>query len=235
MLGLQGITVLESSGDLGVGAGCLAPDNKTVEFNAIFPATCPYLTSVGGTVNVTPEIAWEGSSGGFSKYFPRPAWQDAAVATYLRTVSNATLAYYASYTDLLGGRGFPDVAAHSVDPDYRVIYDGQAAASGGTSAAAPVWAGLVGLLNDARFRAGKTAPLGWLNPLVYRYGPEVLTDITEGYAIGCDGGNTQSGGDEPAGSGIVLGARWNATELWDPTTGYGTPDFQKLKALVLGL
>lgn len=236
MLGLQGITVLESSGDLGVGAGCLAPDNKTVEFNAIFPATCPYLTSVGGTVNVTPEVAWDGSSGGFSNYFPRPAYQDAAVTTYLTTeVSNATLAYYAPYTNF-SGRGFPDVAAHSVSPDYEVIYDGEPGASGGTSAAAPVWAGLVGLLNDARFRADDAAaPLGWLNPLLYQYGPQVLTDIVGGYSVGCNGYNTQSGGAEPAGSGIVLGARWNATAGWDPTTGYGTPDFQKLKDLVLGL
>lgn len=235
MLGLQGITVLESSGDLGVGAGCLAPDNKTVEFNAIFPATCPYLTSVGGTVAVAPEVAWEGSSGGFSSYFARPSWQDDAVAAYLAAhVSDATLAYYGQYTNF-SGRGFPDVAGHSVSPDYQVVYDGDQSASGGTSAAAPVWAGIVGLLNDARFRAGKTAPLGWLNPLVYQYGPQVLTDITGGYAIGCNGANTQSGGDEPEGSGIVLGARWNATELWDPTTGYGTPDFQKLKTLVLGI
>lgn len=232
-LGLRGITVLESSGDLGVGAGCLAPDNSTVEFNAIFPATCPYLTSVGGTVGVTPEIAWEGSSGGFSSYFSRPSWQDAAIAEYLKTVSNSTLAYYGQYTNF-SGRGFPDVAGHSVDPDYNIVYGGEESASGGTSAAAPVWAALVGLLNDARFRAGKSS-LGWLNPLVYRYGAEVLNDITGGYAIGCDGGNTQSSSDEPDGSGIVLGARWNATEGWDTTTGYGTPDFQKLKSLVLSL
>lgn len=233
MLGLKGITVLESSGDLGVGAGCLAPDNKTVEFNAIFPATCPYLTSVGGTVNVTPEVAWDGSSGGFSSYFARPSYQDTAISDYLKLVSNSTISYYGQYTNF-SGRGFPDVAGHSVDPDYQVIYDGEPSPSGGTSAAAPVWAGLVGLLNDARFRAGKSS-LGWLNPLVYQYGPEVLTDITGGYSIGCNGFNTQSGGAEPAGSGIVLGARWNATEGWDPTTGYGTPNFQKLKSLVLGL
>lgn len=233
MLGLKGITVLESSGDLGVGAGCLAPDNKTVEFNAIFPATCPYLTSVGGTVNVTPEVAWDGSSGGFSSYFARPSYQDTAISEYFKTVSNSTFSYYGQYTNF-SGRGFPDVAGHSVDPDYQVIYAGEPSASGGTSAAAPVWGALVGLLNDARFRANKTS-LGWLNPLVYQYGPEVLTDITGGYSVGCNGENTQSGGDEPAGSGIVLGARWNATEGWDPTTGYGTPDFQKLKSLVLSL
>ncbi|KAK0713486.1 peptidase S8/S53 domain-containing protein [Lasiosphaeria miniovina] len=232
MLGLRGITTLFSSGDVGVGSGCLAPDYKTVEFNAIFPATCPYLTSVGGTVDVTPEIAWEGSSGGFSKYFPRPAYQSVAIAQYLKTVSPETYKYYAPYTNWQG-RGFPDVAGHSVDPDYQVIYFGRPRPSGGTSAAAPVWAGIVGMLNDARFRAGKKSPLGWLNPLIYTFGPQVLTDITGGFAIGCNGNNTQSGGPEPAGSGIVLGARWNATKGWDPTTGYGTPDFEKLKKLVL--
>ncbi|KAJ4253783.1 hypothetical protein NW762_010177 [Fusarium torreyae] len=233
LLGLRGISVIFSSGDLGVGAGCLAPDYKTVEFNAIFPATCPYLTSVGGTVNVTPEIAWDGSSGGFSKYFPRPSYQNEAVKKYMKTVSAKTKKYYAPYTNW-NGRGFPDVSGHSVSPAYEVIYAGKQARSGGTSAAAPVWAGIVGLLNDARFRAGKRS-LGWLNPLIYKYGPEVLIDITGGYSIGCDGNNTQSGKPEPAGSGIVPGARWNATAGWDPVTGYGSPDFGKLKDLVLSL
>ncbi|KAL1901014.1 hypothetical protein Sste5346_002078 [Sporothrix stenoceras] len=233
LLGLRGITVIESSGDLGVGAGCLAPDNKTPEFNAIFPATCPYLTSVGGTVDVTPEIAWEGSSGGFSKYFPRPAYQALAVGAYLAEhVSASTYKYYSAYTNW-NGRGFPDVSAHSVSPDYQIVYAGKPGPSGGTSAAAPVWAALVGLLNDARLRQGLPT-LGWLNPLIYTFGPEVLTDITAGQAIGCDGQNTQSGGAEPAGSGIIPGAFWNATTGWDPVTGYGTPNFGKLLSLVTG-
>ncbi|KAF7563714.1 hypothetical protein G7046_g417 [Stylonectria norvegica] len=233
LMGLRGVTMIFSSGDLGVGAGCLAPNYNTVEFNAIFPATCPYLTSVGGTVNVAPEIAWDGSSGGFSKYFSRPNYQDEAIGAYMKTVSAKTKEYYGRYTNW-NGRGFPDVAAHSVSPDYQVIYAGKPSPSGGTSAAAPVWGAIVGLLNDARFRAGKSS-LGWLNPLIYKHGPEVLTDITGGYSVGCNGQNTQSGGPEPAGSGIVLGARWNATAGWDPTTGYGTPNFQKLKNLVLEL
>ncbi|KAF4980394.1 hypothetical protein FZEAL_3587, partial [Fusarium zealandicum] len=199
LLGLRGVTILFSSGDIGVGSGCLAPDFKTVEFNAIFPASCPYLTSVGGTVDVTPEIAWKGSSGGFSKYFSRPSYQDKAIKEYMKTVSAKTKAYYGPYTNF-NGRGFPDVAAHSVSPNYVVIYAGKKAASGGTSAAAPVWGGIVGLLNDARFKAGKSS-LGWLNPLIYKYGPQVLNDITGGYSIGCDGNNTQTGGPEPAGSG----------------------------------
>ncbi|CAK7213251.1 hypothetical protein SBRCBS47491_001738 [Sporothrix bragantina] len=233
ILGLRGITVIESSGDLGVGAGCLAPDNKTPEFNAIFPATCPYVTSVGGTVNVSPEIAWDGSSGGFSKYFSRPAFQALAVGKYLAEhVTPATYHYYAPYTNWQG-RGFPDVSAHSVSPDYQIVYAGVPGPSGGTSAAAPVWAAIVALLNDARLRKGLPT-LGWLNPLLYAFGPQVLTDITAGQAIGCNGQNTQSGKPEPAGAGVIPGAFWNATTGWDPVTGYGTPNFEKLLALVTG-
>ncbi|EFX05346.1 tripeptidyl peptidase a [Grosmannia clavigera kw1407] len=234
MLGLRGITVLHSSGDMGVGAGCLAPDNTTVEFNPIYPATCPYVTAVGGTVNVSPEIAWKGSSGGFSKYFPRPSYQDKAVSEYLSDHVNAsTVKYYAPYTNF-SGRGFPDVSAHSVSPAYEIIYFDQPGPSGGTSAAAPVWAGIVGLLNDARLRSGKST-LGWLNPLIYTYGPSVLNDITDGYSVGCNGVNYQTDQYEPAGAGIVPGAHWNATVGWDPVTGYGTPNFEELKKVVLGL
>jgi len=90
----------------------------------------------------------------------------------------------------------------------------------------------VGLLNDARLRAGKPA-LGYINPLLYKYGPQMLIDITGGFAKGCDGQNTQTGGNAPAGSGIVPGARWNATVGWDPATGFGTPDFQKMLDVVM--
>jgi tripeptidyl-peptidase-1 len=72
---------------------------------------------VGGTVRFNPEIAWDGSSGGFSYYFKRPWYQDAAVGFYLDTyVDEDTKDYYSSYVDF-SGRGFPDVAAHSVFPE----------------------------------------------------------------------------------------------------------------------
>ena len=118
MLGLRGISVLESSGDEGVGASCLSSDGTTPQFNPIFPATCPYVTSVGGTVSWDPEIAWDGSSGGFSFYFAQPWYQKRAIAQYLTNVSAETVEYYQSggYVDF-GGRGFPDVAAHSVHPE----------------------------------------------------------------------------------------------------------------------
>lgn len=117
LLGLRGITVLESSGDEGVGASCLNQDGKTPQFNPIFPATCPYLTSVGGTVQLQPEIAWSGSSGGFSNYFKAPWYQLGAVSNYLNNhISASTKQYYSPYVNFTG-RGFPDVAALSVHPE----------------------------------------------------------------------------------------------------------------------
>lgn len=64
-----------------------------------------------------PEVAWVGSSGGFSYYFKRPWYQEAAVGSYLeKHVSPETKSYYGKYVDF-SGRGFPDVAAHSVSPE----------------------------------------------------------------------------------------------------------------------
>jgi tripeptidyl-peptidase-1 len=72
---------------------------------------------VGGTVSFNPEVAWIGSSGGFSYYFKRPWYQNVAVESYLNTyVSDETKEYYSSYVDF-SGRGFPDVAAHSISPE----------------------------------------------------------------------------------------------------------------------
>lgn len=105
--------------------------------------------------------------------------------------------------------------------------------SGGTSAASPVFAGIVGLLNDARLRAGKST-LGFLNPLMYSILAEGFTDIIAGSSIGCNGINPQTGKPVPGG-GIIPYAHWNATAGWDPVTGLGVPDFMKLKELVLSL
>jgi tripeptidyl-peptidase-1 len=117
ILGMRGVSVLESSGDTGVGAACLNQDGKTPQFNPVFPATCPYVTAVGGTVDLAPEIAWSGSSGGFSNYFKAPWYQKAAVQHYLNTyVSAETKEYYGQYVNFTG-RGFPDVAALSVHPE----------------------------------------------------------------------------------------------------------------------
>ncbi|KUJ18956.1 subtilisin-like protein [Mollisia scopiformis] len=231
-LGLRGITVLESAGDTGVGAPCLSNDGKnTTQFTPQFPGTCPYITAVGGTQAATPEVAWVDGSGGFSNYFPTAWYQVAAVENYLENyISPVTKKYYEPYTNFKG-RGFPDVSAHSLTPWYQVIYAGQPSASGGTSAAAPVTAGIIGLLNDARLRAGKSQ-LGFINPALYAFGYKALNDITGGGSVGCNGVNGQTGAPI-VGGGVILWASWNATVGWDPVTGLGTPDFGKLVELVL--
>lgn len=103
--------------------------------------------------------------------------------------------------------------------------------SGGTSAASPVVAAVIALLNDARFRAGKPS-MGFLNPWLYSSGYTALNDITLGGSVGCTGTDLQNGIVIP-GAGKIPYASWNATDGWDPVTGLGTPNFQKLKALAL--
>ncbi|PMD33860.1 subtilisin-like protein [Hyaloscypha variabilis F] len=233
MLGLRGITVLESAGDTGVGSACMSNDGtNTTQFTPQFPGSCPYVLSVGGTQGVTPEIAWKAGSGGFSNYFRRPWYQQRAVGDYLWFhIDPDTKDYYDDYTDF-HGRGFPDISAHSLTPDYAIVYDGTVQPSGGTSAAAPVVAGILALLNDARFRVGK-GPLGFINPWLYSTGWTALNDITNGTAVGCTGINGQTG-EAVVGGGIIPYATWNATKGWDPVTGLGTPNFQLLKRLVVG-
>ncbi|KAG0697323.1 peptidase S8/S53 domain-containing protein [Suillus ampliporus] len=221
VLGVRGVSVIFSSGDGGVGDGdvypaeplmhqCYSNDGRnTTKFLPIFPASCPYVTSVGGTVNV-PEIAANFSGGGFSNYFPRPSYQNAAVSAYLATLAPGT--YEGLYNST--GRAYPDVSTQA--SNFEVIYQGQTELVGGTSCAAPTFTAFVSMLNDARINAGKCA-LGFLNPFLYSIGHMALNDITEGNNPGC-----QTEG-------------FNATIGWDPVTGYGTPNFEKLKVLVLAM
>lgn len=219
-LGARGVSILFSSGDTGVGSACQTNDGKnTTRFLPIFPAACPTVTSVGGTRYVEPEAAVSFSSGGFSDIFPRPKWQDEAVKGYLEKLGDQWKGLYNPE-----GRGFPDVAAQGVR--YHVFDQGRDALISGTSASAPMFAALVSLLNNARLADGK-APLGWLNPWLYKEGYKGLTDITHGGSNGCTGRDMYSGLPTP----FVPYASWNATEGWDPVTGLGTPLFDKLLEL----
>ncbi len=95
------------SGDGGPVDGCMTNDGKnTTRFMPQFPASCPWVTSVGGTAGVQPETAVVLSGGGFSDRFPRPAWQDKAVNTYLSKIGDHFKGLYNP-----AGRGIPDVSA----------------------------------------------------------------------------------------------------------------------------
>jgi len=204
-----------SSGDGGVGDGdpdpatqeCITNDglNRT-QFIPGFPASCPFVTAVGGTI-LFPERAVGFSGGGFSNYFSRPLYQEAAVKGFLRKLPKGT------YSGLFNpnGRAIPDVAAQS--DFFRVFIGGRAFHIGGTSASSPAVAGFVALLNDGRLKKGLPS-LGFLNPLFYSKAKSGFNDITVGNNPGC--------GTEG----------FNATVGWDAVTGLGTPNFAKLLKLV---
>ncbi|KZV63258.1 tripeptidyl peptidase A [Peniophora sp. CONT] len=216
-LGARGVSLLFGSGDGGVGDGdsnpatstdCVTNDGtNTPTFLPLFPASCPFITSVGGTINV-PEVAVDFSGGGLSNYFARPAYQDEVVPAYLDSLANGT---YAGLFNA-SGRGIPDVAAQA--DKFQIFLSGRAVSIGGTSAATPTFAGIISLLNDARLSQGLPS-LGFLNPLIYSANVSAtFNDITVGSNPGC---GTQG---------------FNATEGWDPITGFGTPNFGLLKAIV---
>ncbi|KAL5376657.1 Tripeptidyl-peptidase sed2 [Paraphaeosphaeria sporulosa] len=222
-LGSRGVSVIFSSGDSGVGSACQTNDGKnTTRFEPQFPASCPWVTSVGGTQYLDEEATFF-SSGGFSNYWSRPIWQTLAVEGYLAKLGKKFAPYFNRY-----GRGFPDVAAQSVG--YAVYDKGKLGHFEGTSASTPAFAAIVALLNDARLR-NNLPPMGFLNPWVYTVGPAVLNDIQKGGSTGCDGLSRFHG--DPNGSPVIPYASWNATKGWDPVTGWGTPNFPKmLKAAV---
>ncbi|TFK79833.1 tripeptidyl peptidase A [Polyporus arcularius HHB13444] len=217
-LGARGVSLTFSSGDGGVGDGeedpalqeCFTNDGRNAtRFIPLFPPACPFVTAVGGTIHV-PETAVFFSGGGFSDVFPRPAYQEAAVTKFLKTLPKGT------YEGLFNpnGRAIPDVAAQA--DLFKIFLSGEAISIGGTSAASPTFAGIVSLLNSARLSKGKP-PLGFLNPLVYAIhaaSPTAFNDITTGNNPGCG---------TPG---------FNATKGWDPVTGVGTPNFGKLKDIV---
>ena len=216
-LGARGVSVIFSSGDTGVGSACQTNDGKnTTRFLPIFPAACPFVTSVGGTVHVEPEQAIYFSSGGFSDRFPRPSYQDKAVRTYLSILGNTWDGLYNP-----AGRGFPDVAAQG--RNFTIYDQGRKRLIGGTSASAPTFAAIMADLNNVRQEKGKS-PLGFLNPWLYSSGYKGLTDIVNGGSTGCTGKDIYSGLPTP----LVPYASWNATKGWDPVTGLGTPIFLKL-------
>ncbi|KAK0614377.1 tripeptidyl-peptidase [Immersiella caudata] len=210
-LGARGVSVIFSSGDSGPGDGCISNINNETMFDPTYPAGCPWVTSVGATIGTKPERAVSYSSGGFSNYFDQPAYQRTAVGSYLDSIGDTYAAFYNR-----SGRGIPDVSAQG--SNYAVYDKGVLQLLAGTSASAPVIAGIIALLNAAR-RSIEQPPLGFLNPWLYN-ATGAFTDVAAGYGGGCYGVK-----------GINRTARWNATAGWDPVTGLGTPKFDVLLAL----
>jgi len=213
-MGARGISVLFASGDEGANLadGAFRPEA---------PGSSPYVTAVGATAPTAgfphpgSETGTALSSGGFSNYWKMPVWQKEVVEAYLKM---SGLPNVTKYNVTTKGRAYPDISAQGysfcVTPEF---VDGvMGCAVGGTSAATPTASGLFSLLNDLRSQLGK-APLGFLNPLIYKY-REAFFDVTTGYST-LDGNCTSA----PA---------WPAKVGWDAVTGIGTPNYAKLAAIV---
>jgi subtilase family serine protease len=203
------VTVVAASGDYGaIGNGSTAPV-KDVNL----PTSDPLVLAAGGTsLTANPvtgayisETAWNGSGGGFSHLFARPAYQDGVPG-------------------IGAARGVPDVAGDA-SSGTSMAFAFTAPGGGykliglnGTSAAAPFWAGLIALADQ---EAGH--PLGFVNPAIYRIarGPlyrKAFHDITTGNNTVTLNGVTITG--------------YQAGRGWDPVTGWGTPDAQFLIPLL---
>lgn len=205
-IGARGTTMLFSSGDEGVGNNgtCVSNDGKNrTMFLPEFPASCPYVTTVGATRDYPEVVAYDShngyaSGGGFSNYFPRPSYQDSVVPAYIASLKGEFAGLYNE-----SGRGFPDIAAQG----YRfiTIYNESILPLDGTSCAAPTAASVLTLVNDALIAAGKPT-LGFLNPWLYKKGYKAFTDVVSGSASGCN--ETGTGAGFPAAVG------------WDAVTGF---------------
>jgi len=201
-----GVTVCVAAGD----NGSSDDPSSTTGVHCDFPASSPHALACGGTKligdlstsTITSETVWnelannEGAGGGgVSDVFPVPAWQ-ANVGVPTISGSSST------------GRGVPDVAGNA-DPvtGYLVVVDGQQQPIGGTSAVAPLWAGLIARLAQA---TGKK--FGLMQPLLY-------SGVTAGAAA--LGFNDITQGDNGA---------YSAGPGWDACTGLGSPNGQDLLA-----
>jgi kumamolisin len=171
------VTVCVASGDQGAVDGS-ADGKKTTDF----PASSPNALGCGGTSlpRDGTETTWNNhdgwaTGGGFSAQFPKPAYQQGISGP---------------------GRGVPDVAGNADgQTGYNIRVDGQDMVSGGTSAVAPLWAGLIALINQ---QLGKNC--GFIHPVLYAE-PAAMKDITTGDNDG-----------------------YKAGPGWDAATGLGSPN-----------
>jgi len=236
-IGLRGISLISASGDSGAN-GRTDGDCTVPQLRPAYPASSPYITSVGATqlnhassnlpnappicasygpcassgteVAVSYDIAQFTSGGGFSNIAAMPSYQKTAVNAYL--TSQAAKLPPASYFNKTG-RGLPDVAA--VGHNILIVQQGSTFPVGGTSASAPIFAAMMSLLTQvAVAKTGK--PLGFLNPLLYKMyaaDPSIFHDVTVG-----DNACTENGCSSSC-KGFYCAAGW------DPVTGLGSLNY----------
>ena len=230
----QGQTVFAAAGDHGSTDCDYDPPNTTAELSVDDPASQPEVTGVGGTDLTSssgPETPWNtgpdsnsvpiGGGGGVSSLWPMPSWQQplGVVSDSSSVPCGAGAGTYC--------REVPDVSA-SADPHdgYVVYYGGQLGVVGGTSAAAPLWASLLALV-DSSCPGNR---LGLVNPALYALDSQnsaAFNDIATGNndASGVNGGlyPSQAGYDMATGLGTPVGATIGAGLCASPAAaGSGT-------------
>lgn len=198
----QGQTLFVASGDAGAYTGSNATDES-------YPAEDVFVVAVGGTDLTTngaggpwlSETAWPDSSGGPSDNgFAIPSWQ-AGVANSLNAASTTV-------------RNVPDVAAEANFDNYLCDQGSCSGDFGGTSFAAPRWAGFLALVNQQAVSNGNST-LGFINPAIYTIGkgPSYDNDFHD-----ITSGNNNNG----------KGESFNAVVGYDLVTGWGSPNGQNL-------
>jgi kumamolisin len=207
----MGVTVCVASGDNGSADMADGWDGKP---HADFPASSPFALACGGTNlrasnGTITEVVWNGGpqdgagGGGVSIVFPRPQYQ--AHAHVPKSPSHSV------------GRGVPDVSGDA-DPatGYQIFLNGVMTTIGGTSAVAPLMAGLIARINEATTKKfGKT--VGFINPLIYAsHAQGVFRDIT-------------IGNNDITGS---LHGMYKAGPGWDACSGLGVPNGAALQNLL---
>jgi kumamolisin len=234
LLAATGITVLAAAGDDG-SADCISGEeaNPPAADQALavdYPGSSPFVTAVGGTQlfldsanHIQQQLVWNdadqepgiGGGGGLSQLFNRPAYQDGLVAP--------------------NRRGVPDISALAdSSPGYAIYCTASSPCDrsqpwttvGGTSAATPLMAGAVALINQDLHRTGHQF-MGFMNPLLYSAGknlPSLYSDVTQ---YGNDVGPWINGG-----SGQPLGC-CTAGPGYDLASGWGTPIVSALDTLAL--
>jgi subtilase family serine protease len=193
----QGQSVFVATGDQG----------SSTPGDVVWPSDDPYVTAVGGTDLTTTgpggawasEIGWNGSAGMPSKNkVPIPSYQKLAGVINSQNKGSNTL------------RNIPDVAAEANTNQYSCYDGGCSGGNGGTSYAAPQWAGFIAMANQQAVAAGKST-LGFLNPTLYKIGVSKqfdndFHDITSGnngqYAA-VPGYDLVTGWGSPTGSDLI--------------------------------
>jgi kumamolisin len=192
------VSVFVASGD-NLATDAVNDGNAHVDF----PASSPWAIGCGGTAitvsgnTISNETVWNdgdsGGGGGISDLFPVPDFQ--AKAGLPPSVNGGR-----------SGRGVPDVAADAApSTGYEVVVSGKKEVVGGTSAVAPLWAGLTALINQSA-----PTPVGFFLPFLYA-NATLLRQITSGDNI-------------PSGSEIG----YNAGPGWNACTGLGVPNGESL-------